>query len=216
MHAICVGCGADVNRHPSDILRAARVFCSHACRHRDPAWHHYTPPRRQKYRTDLQADFVRSLLDYDPQTGVFRWRVTRSATAMAGMVAGTMPKSGSHVVIYIDNRAYKAHRLAWLLMTGEWPQEEVDHRDLNKQNNRWKNLRAADDTQQTANRGLSRSNTSGFKGVHRCKKSSKWIAQIGYRQRRIVLGRFANIDDAVAAYADAAQRLFGEYARVGT
>ncbi len=165
-----------------------------------------------KERSLTQAR-LKELLSYDPKTGVFHRLVTRP-NSRAGDVAGT--KHGSpnpYIVIMVDGRRYLAHRLAFLFVTGTWPPEEVDHRDGDGSNNRWKNLRACAKSHNLANAGRRRNNTSGFKGVSWCRASNKWRAQIGFGVARY-LGCFDRIEDAASAYGKAARKFHGEFARL--
>ena len=98
-------------------------------------------------------------------------------------------------------------------MRGEWGRPTIDHRDGDGTNNRWNNLRRASQSQNNANRRRPRSNTSGFKGVSRCRRTGKWIAVIGKRGRMIYLGKFSTPQAAHAAYVAAARKLYGEFAR---
>lgn len=162
---------------------------------------------------EIPIDRARDLLAYDPQTGVLTWRVARSGTAQAGAVAGSLNKGSGYICVYIDNIGYKAHRLIWALVTGEQPAGEIDHRNLCRSDNRWANLRDATEQQQRGNRRAYSNNTSGIKGVHWCKASQKWIASVGDNGRRKTLGRFDTKEAAAAAYAGAALRIWGEFAR---
>lgn len=77
---------------------------------------------------------------YLPLTGEFLWRVTLGRRAQAGNQAGYIHSSG-YRVIKIDTTPYIASRLAWLYMKGEWPTGDVDHKDTDRSNNAWDNLR---------------------------------------------------------------------------
>jgi hypothetical protein len=96
-------------------------------------------------------------------------------------------------------------------MTGEWPPSEVDHRDLDKGNNRWTNLRIASSAGNKWNLARRSSNTTGYKGVSR--KRSKFQAQIAINKKRVSLGCFASPEEAYAAYCKAASEWHGEFAR---
>jgi hypothetical protein len=141
----------------------------------------------------LTVDRLRELLAYDPETGVFVWRVSRGrmpAGARAGSVAGH-----GYVHVMIDGRLYKAHRLAHFHMTGSWPADEIDHEDRQRANNVWGNLRPATHKQNRENESPRKNNTSGFRGVaFRC---GKWQAKIVHRGRFINLGGFPCKDDAI-------------------
>lgn len=157
---------------------------------------------------------LKELLHYDPLTGTFTWLVSRGRLAKAGQVAGSLNGDG-YWQIKIDGVTYKAHRLAWLYMKGEWPPHEVDHWDTDRGNNRWANLRSATDEENRRNSGLPRNNTSGVRGVTWHKPSGKWVAQIGVGKaavrKTLNLGYFSEIGDAAAARRAAEIRLFGEF-----
>jgi hypothetical protein len=167
------------------------------------------------YQRDLSADFVREILDYDPKTGIFRWkyRLDREAnwnSRWVGKTAG-YPIKG-HIRIQIAGKpGYYAGPLAWLYMTGEWPPDQVDHRDLDRGNNRWTNLRLADNSQNNCNREAQANSRSGIRGVQI--HGGRWRARITARGRTYELGYFVTVQEAVAAYAVAAKELHGEFAR---
>lgn len=84
---------------------------------------------------------LKELLSYDPATGVFIWKVTRNGKMKVGLPAGSIDREDGYVEICLDRRDYKAHRLAWLYVTGAWPVYGIDHIDRDKTNNRFINLR---------------------------------------------------------------------------
>src|SRR5580658_2660716 len=88
-------------------------------------------------RNDLSAAYVRSLLDYDPTTGVWTWRVGRHAGRRAGFIGTRCRRIG------IDGTYYQLNRLAWLWMTGSWPEHLVDYKNRDVLDGRWENLRPA-------------------------------------------------------------------------
>jgi hypothetical protein len=157
------------------------------------------------------AERVRELLDYNPLTGVFVWRVSPCNNTPAGSIAGA--NSEGYRLIRIDGGRYKGHQLAWLYMTGSWPASQVDHRDWNRGNNCWSNLRLATGSQNKANMGKRADNKSGYKGVSWYPTTQKWVAQICCRGERKTLGYFTTPEKAHSAYCEAAERLFGEFAR---
>lgn len=160
----------------------------------------------------LTADRLRALLCYDPPTGIFTRRISTSSNARAGDIAGYVKKDG-YLWITIGGHVYAAHRLAWLYMTGAWPCNEVDHRNLDKSDSRWLNLREATRTQNEQNKGLLASNKSGLKGACWNCKHRQWRAQIHIAKKQIFLGHFNTPEAAHAAYREAAVRYFGKYAR---
>ena len=163
----------------------------------------------------LTADDVRALLSYDPVSGIFTWLAAGSHGGHNGYAAGSQ-KDGSkqrgYALITINGVLYQAARVAWLIMTGEWPQELVDHRDGDRSNNIWDNLRAATRAQNNRNLCMRRDNTTGFKGVERT-RGGRYKAAIKFDGRRIRLGTFDTPEEASAVYQAAADRLHGEFAR---
>lgn len=158
----------------------------------------------------LTQNELRELLHYDPATGLFRWRVDRNQNVKAGDIAGTT-EATNYVRIYVKGRFYKAHRLAWFYMTGEWPSDQIDHRDRDRANNRWKNLREATYPQNAANAPARSNSRTGFKGVH--PHGDKFEAQIRINGEKVYLGIFDTAKEAAAIYALAARDLHGEFAR---
>lgn len=158
----------------------------------------------------LTAKIACSLLSYDKNTGEFRWKVSRSKLAREGDVAGTNDKGGYRVII-VGGKAYKAHRLAWLIVHGEWPRKDIDHINGVRSDNRIANLRQANRCQNNSNARISVRNTSGLKGAHLFK--GKWKAQICVRGKKICLGTFDTRELAHIAYCDASQKYHGEYSR---
>lgn len=160
-------------------------------------------------KAELTAERVRSLLTYDPATGVFTWRVTRTFTARAGSVAGRRRPDGRWE-LKIEGRWHQAHRVAWLWVTGQWPAGEIDHRSTDHTDNRWSNLREATTAQNGKNVGRIRS-SSGFKGVT-LHKSGKYQASIKSDGRAKYLGLFDDPQAAADAYDAACLVLHGEFA----
>jgi hypothetical protein len=155
------------------------------------------------------------LLHYDPVSGVFTYRIDRPAgrnTRLAGEVAGNVNKVSGYVCIGLDGEQFYGHRLAWFYMTGAWPEDEVDHRDLVRSNNAWINLRPATKGQQRFNQAARVDNRSGFKGVSPTPEG-RFKAKIKVAGRNINLGHFDTAELASAAYEAAAKTHAGEFAR---
>lgn len=128
---------------------------------------------------------LKELLSYDPDTGIFTW-IKRSNNT-----AGAVDAYG-YTVIRIDTVLYKAHRLAWLYMHGEFPAGNLDHINQVKSDNRIDNLRVVSQSQNMQN-------LAGVKGISWDKTRAKWCARIKVMYKDIYLGRFINKDDAIAA-----------------
>lgn len=156
-------------------------------------------------KPDLTAERLRELLHYDPETGVFTWRVSGRGPAKAGSIAGTIKPKGYRVIWIGGN--YKAHRLAWLYVHGHWPKDQIDHINHVKDDNRIANLREVTNGQNMQNRTHQRNSPSGFKGVLGRTKSGRWPAKIASNGKQIWLGTFDSAELAYAAYCEAAARL---------
>ena len=155
----------------------------------------------------ITAARLRHLLSYDPDTGAFVWVRPSSVRVRVVDVAGTV--RNRYVRIRIDNTSYLAHRLAWLYMTGEWPIDQIDHVNRDKQDNRWANLRQASASQNGANCDKRARNTSGHKGVTWHRRNARWQVYVG----RTYVGQFDHVEDAAEAYARTAAQHYGTYAQ---
>lgn len=153
----------------------------------------------------LTAEHLREVLEYDPETGVFRWRVAagRWGRIPAGTVAGSVSKVHGYIHIHLDGVVQNAHRLAWLYTTGEWPKDQIDHVNRDRADNRFCNLREATTAQNMENKRRYRSNTSGHPGVHWRSFCGLWQARIGIAGKRVSLGHWPTVEEAAAAYVAA-------------
>jgi hypothetical protein len=165
----------------------------------------------------ITAEYVRSILEYFPDTGVLLWRYRDDASPQwngryAGKRAGTLRQDG-YRRIRINKLCYLEHRLAFLYMTGSWPEHEVDHRDPSAPgDNRWSAIRPATSAQNNANtRGVS--GRALPKGVY-LRYRRRFQAQICAGGKKQYLGSYASPEAAQAAYAKAARALHGEFARI--
>lgn len=155
---------------------------------------------------------LKELLNYDPETGVFRWRLSRGGKALKGTVAGTLDKDG-YTTIHIGGRRYRAGRLAFFYVNGKWPSADVDHEDTDRSNDIFVNLRPATRSQNHANRRVVR---CGLKGTYQITRPSGYIgyvAQIRNQGKHTYLGVFSTEQAAHDVYVAAAVRLNGEFAR---
>lgn len=159
----------------------------------------------------LTAERLRELLSYDPLTGIFTNRTRRSPTAPAGAVAGCDNGNG-YIKIDIDGVAHHAHRLAWLYVHRVFPEGRLDHRDLNRSNNRIANLRPATPQQNTANSPVRTNNSTGYKGVTLSLSRKRYHARICINGKTKFLGSSPDPLVAYQMYLDAAREAFGEFA----
>ncbi len=166
-----------------------------------------------KYRNDITVERLQELLDYDPATGYFIWCVSRGSRAKAGQRAGHKNENG-YVSVRLDGVLYQAHRLAWFYHYGVWPSADLDHKNRDRADNRISNLRPASRSENMRNSCGHKDSMTGLKGVTFVKATGWWVAQIKKSGKNIYLGRFTSSEEAHAAYAVAARRLFGEFARM--
>lgn len=158
-----------------------------------------------KYRDDLPAKRLRELLDYIPETGEFRWKISRGS-AKCGSLAGSGNGLG-YEVIRVDGKTYLSHRLAWLHTYGCWPADELDHINGVRDDNRIANLREATHAENSQNISIRSTNTSRHTGVVWDKRRRKWQSRIMVNGAACYLGYFTDFDKAVAARVQAKAEL---------
>lgn len=160
------------------------------------------------------AERLRQVIRYDPDDGRFWWLVTLSVRRLAGNEAGSVSKALGYRLIGIDGTTYYAHRLAWLYVTGVWP-KRIDHKNGNRFDNKFDNLREATGSQNIANSRRHITSSTGFKGVHFASSTltRPWRSKIKVRGEVFHLGYFATAQEAHAAYCAAAKKFHGEFAR---
>jgi len=163
-------------------------------------------------RNDIPISFLRECFDYDPETGIVRWRERPLShfsdeglwsswnIRFSGKQAGSPIKTG-YLLASITPRDEKrfgvyVHHIAWALTTGEWPKNEIDHRDHDRANNRFNNLRQATHAQNHQNRKTVRGTTYE-------PRTGKWCARIHVDDRNIHLGTFGTEAEAREAYLKA-------------
>ena len=136
-------------------------------------------------------------MDYDPITG----EITRKST---GKRTGSINSRG-YIVVNLKGRSYQAHRLAVALMTGKWPKrgQVVDHRNHNRSDNSWLNLRELSQAENLLNRQLGSNNKSGARGVCLSKATGKWEAGLKRFRLKYHLGLFDTVEEASEAYQSA-------------
>jgi hypothetical protein len=146
------------------------------------------------------TDSLKDFFVYDASTGnIYR----------DGAVATTAHSKGYLKVSFQGNK-YLAHRLAWFLHYGKWPESQLDHINRNKTDNRIENLREATGSQNLFNRAEQSNNKSGKSGVFWYERKKRWIAYIKKCGTRINLGSFERFEDALSARLSAELRLYPE------
>lgn len=156
----------------------------------------------------LTAERLRELVSYDAESGVFtRIKTDRRNTRYLGPIPHN-PCGNGYAYIGVEGKRYPAHRLAWLYVQGRWPDDDIDHINGNRTDNRLSNLRAVSREVNNQNRRKTRSNNKcGLMGVSWHTHSRCWRARIMIRGKEIPLGHFDSKEQAYAAYLDAKRSL---------
>jgi hypothetical protein len=173
----------------------------------------------KKYNKSRKLTLKRLLevLDIDSEAGECFWKVAIARCIKIGDRAGCIWKSHSEDLYYrqirIDGKIYYEHVLIWFFVTGKWPSRNLDHRNRDGLDNRFKNLRLCTGTQNNGNIGLQKNNSSGLKGVYWDKRWEKWVARIQYKGKQMCLGGFDDPYEAHLTYCKVHKELFGKFSR---
>lgn len=155
-----------------------------------------------KPKPKLTAERLRELLHYDPETGVFTWKVRTTNYTFVGEVAGCKHNKG-YWRISVDKVPYLAHRLAWLYTHGAWPELEIDHVNCIRDDNRIENLRSATRDENMQNIGDGGFRPKYARGTYYIKSRRKWSAHISVNKKMLYLGYFDTQEQAHQAHAAA-------------
>ena len=150
----------------------------------------------------ISQDELKALLHYDPDTGVFTWKVNRKGGVKAGDITGYEARNG-YIQIGVNSKVYLAHRLAWLYVNGIWPECDIDHINGQRFDNKIINLRLATRTENNQNRTAKSNNKSRYLGVYWHKAAQKWAAEIKLSGKKVYLGLFTTPELAHEAYVQA-------------
>lgn len=173
---------ADVFRISSDPKRAALEYLL-----------------RDKNRKDVSQEYIKTVLLYDDETGIFR-SALHMGKRPEGEILGSLGSHG-YLSIFLAGKSYLCHRLAWLYCHGVWPDDQLDHIDRNRTNNRLSNLRECTHQQNSYNKGMSLQNSSGRRGVFFCSTKNRWAANISSKR----IGRYFKTKEEAIACREAAE-----------
>lgn len=149
---------------------------------------------------------VKELFNYDQHTGRLVWKIRTSNRIKIGDTAGSKSKNG-YLLVGVGGITYSAHRIIYLWMTGAFPEVETDHENHQRADNRWFNIKSVTHQSNGKNKSLSKRNTSGHIGISKSKERGKWEAYITVSRRKINLGRFNDITDAITVRREAEVKL---------
>lgn len=158
---------------------------------------------------ELTAERLKELYSYDPATGDFT-QLRNTRTCQAGEVR-TRINSWGYKYLSIDGRPYLCHRLAVLYVTGKHPEHLVDHRDQDKLNNIYTNLRQATRSQNNMNKNPITTNKSGVTGVHQ-RANGRWKAEASRKGKVVCIGTYATLEEAAEARAAYVKEHYGDFA----
>jgi hypothetical protein len=148
---------------------------------------------------------LKALLDYNPDTGVFTWRVDRTGGTKAGDTAGCKHKDCGYIRVKLNEKAVYAHLLAWLYIYGKLPQQQLDHKDGCRTNNAISNLREITNRENQNNQRRHREGK--LVGAHLHKKTGRYESSISIDGKKVYLGIFQTEEEANAAYLKAKAQL---------
>jgi HNH endonuclease/AP2 domain len=161
-----------------------------------------------KFKPIPPVEFLKSRYSYDPVTGVL---VSKFGRWKSQVVMQT--EQQGYVVVRIDKKIFKAHRVIWKMMTGQEPPDEIDHVNNDRADNRWSNLRDATKANNQWNRKAQRSGRAGLKGAQWHERDQRWYSEIRTHGDRVWLGYFETPEEAHDAYVKAARLLHGQFAK---
>lgn len=166
---------------------------------------------KDRYIQTLSQEFLKSILSYDPETGVFIYKVYRNRGARKGQEAGSIHWKGYRYIV-INKKSYAAHRLAFLYMNGHFPEKEVDHINCKKADNRWVNLRECSRAENIRNSPSYKGDLpKGVKSYVNKNGTTRYKAVICYNNKRYNLGVFRTAELAHTAYCEKSKELHGEF-----
>ena len=158
------------------------------------------------------AERLHEVLVYNADTGALVW-AKYSRRVQAGSTAGHCDRLSGYIVVWVDGKNYRAHRIAWKLHYGVDPVGEMDHVNGNRSDNRIANLRCCSPAENLWNSKTRRDSSTGYKGVTYQKRSGKFVARIATNKTQKYLGLFEEASMAHEAYRNASKVLHGTFSR---
>jgi hypothetical protein len=158
----------------------------------------------------LTQEKLKTLLSYDPDTGVLTWQSKPSRGIKVGRQAGT-PTSQGYLALQINKKKMLVHRAIWFYVHGVWPPEEIDHINHVRDDNRLCNLRLANRLENSHNTQKHEKNLSGHKGVAWHNRNKKWQVQMRFAGKNYYVGQFSDLQDAIQARLQTETKLYADH-----
>lgn len=146
----------------------------------------------------LSYEDARALLEYDPISGIIK-RLKNKQLNLLGKPAGTLNKVDGYIRIMVKGESYLAHRLAWLLYTGAWPRDQVDHENQRRADNYWENLVPSSYGANAKNKTMYKNNRSGHTSIYiesSKTKGDRFVPELRFEGRLNRLGTFDTLEEA--------------------
>ena len=147
---------------------------------------------------DLTQEKLHELFSYDRETGDFSWRVRKSRNVKVGVPINSNNGKG-YKAVKIDGKTYLVHRLVWMYVYGKFPENDIDHKNRIRSDNRLVNLREASRSDNCQNISIPSHNKSGHVGVTWIKSHKSWTVYIKVERKNKWLGYYKDLNDAIAA-----------------
>lgn len=179
-----------------------------------------------KAHQEIEVDYLRRIISYDPKSGILTWRARTPCmfsdgaksrewqcsawnAKRAGSPALNCKNDSGYFRGNICGRQVRAHHVAWAIYYGEWPNDQIDHINGDRSDNRIDNLRIGSQSQNMAN-AARRSRKTRFRGIF--PNGSGWSAKVCVNYKQIYGGTFSTEEEAARRYDDLARENFGEFA----
>lgn len=158
-------------------------------------------------KEDITREELMAILDYNPDTGIFRWKIHRNVNAIKGREAGSVRRDG-YIQVCVNYKKLLAHRLAWFMTYNIWPKYQIDHVNGNRSDNRLCNLREATPSQNSQNVIVKHCSSTQLLGVSFDRRRNKYRVRMWHEGKRLWLGYYSTAEEAYEARLAAQNELW--------